>query len=587
MKRIILFSFLIVAGLCARCTNFIRVNQVGYLNNDVKVAVMIMSDARSFKSFTVTNAATGKKVKIKKIRFTGAQDPFAMTARLDFSQVNVPGEYFITAAGTQSQHFKIGNDVYAGAQEIPLFYMRQQRCGYNPFLQDSCHTLDGRLVLSGKDDGKHVDVTGGWHDASDFLQYLTTSANAVYQMLFAYSQNPGVWQDNYKANGDKGSNGIPDILDEAKWGIDWMIKMNPNDSLFLNQIADDRDHRWAGLPQVDNVDYGWGAGKDRPVFPCADHPYGLRKYMNKSRGLASSVGKFCSSFSIAAQVFEKYDAQFAQLLRDKAANAYKVAQAHPGNCQTACTVSPYYYEEDNWVDDMELAAMGMYDNTRSTQYLDDAVNYGRREPVTPWMGADSARHYQWYPFVNLGHALIAMQGNERQKAEFLRNMRSGIERVADRATGDAFMHGIPYIWCSNNLTVGFITQAMLYRQLTGDKQFQEIETAMRDWLFGVNPWGKCMIIGLPEGGDFPKDPHSTLSNIKHYKITGGLVDGPVYTTIFKSLRGVTLRNVDAYAPFQSKTAVYHDDYCDYSTNEPTMDGTASTTWFLSQLASGK
>lgn len=54
-------------------------------------------------------------------------------------------------------------------------------------------------MLSGKDDGTYVDVTGGWHDASDYLQYLTTSANAVYQMLFAYKQTPNVWNDKYDA----------------------------------------------------------------------------------------------------------------------------------------------------------------------------------------------------------------------------------------------------------------------------------------------------------------------------------------------------------------------------------------------------
>lgn len=45
---------------------------------------------------------------------------------------------------------------------------------------------------------------------------------------------------------------------------------------------------------------------------------------------------------------------------------------------------------------------------------------------------------------------------------------------------------------------------MLYRELSGDNSFIEIETAMRDWLFGVNPWGKCMVVGFPVDGDFPK-----------------------------------------------------------------------------------
>ena len=260
-----------------------------------------------------------------------------------------------------------------------------------------------------------------------------------------------------------------------------------------------------------------------------------------------------------------------------------MALANPGNCQTCSTVSPYFYEEDNWVDDMELAAATLAASDGTTDFLTQAVDYERREPVSPWMGADSARHYQWYPFVNLGHALVAEHGTARQRSEALLNMSSGLSRVAQRARGNAFLHGIPFVWCSNNLTVAFVTQAMLYRRLSGDNSYREIETAMRDWLFGVNPWGKCMVIGMPEGGDYPRDPHSTLSNVGHYAITGGLVDGPVYSSIFGQLRGVTLRNADALAPFQGGVAVYHDDYSDYSTNEPTMDGTASLTMMLSLL----
>ncbi|MDD6852666.1 MAG: glycoside hydrolase family 9 protein, partial [Bacteroidales bacterium] len=383
---------------------------------------------------------------------------------------------------------------------------------------------------------------------------------------------------------DKGSNGVPDILDEARWGLEWLVKMNPDSATFFNQIADDRDHRLAVLPQNDLVDYGWGEGTGRPVYPCRGTPYGFYKKKHDSKGLASSVGKFASCFALGADIFEKIDPEFAALLRSKAGNAYEVAAANPGACQTAPCVSPYYYEEDNWADDMALAAMQMFRSTGERHYLAEAVDYGRLEPVNPWMGADSAHHYQWYPFINLGHYYLAVQNDKRVRAEFVRNMRSGLQRVAERADGNPFLNGIPFIWCSNNLTVAFVTQAMLYREITGDDTYLEIETAMRDWLFGVNPWGKCMIIGLPADGDYPTDPHSALSNLNNYPITGGLVDGPVYTNIFRSLRGVTLRNADRYAPFQGDNVVYHDDYSDYSTNEPTMDGTASTTIMLSRLA---
>ncbi len=89
-----------------------------------------------------------------------------------------------------------------------------------------------------------------------------------------------------------------------------------------------------------------------------------------------------------------------------------------------------------------------------------------------------------------------------------------------------------------------------------------------------------MVYGLPAHGDTPVDPHSSLSHLKQYPIDGGLVDGPVYGSIYKNLIGITLNDADEYAEFQSDLAVYHDDFGDYSTNEPTMDGTASLIYLL-------
>lgn len=572
----------------------LRVNQVGYLPDDIKAAVYLGDIDPSRLSFRLSSPDHGQ-IAVDSVAVTEAWEPTAHSARVYFTSLTTPGTYTLDMLvdGKVSEVAKlyIGNDAYSrhSLNELPLVYLRQQRCGFNPTHNENCHQNDGILVLAGDRTGDHVDVTGGWHDASDYLQYLTTSANTVYQMLFAYRENPGIWADNYDASGRPGSNGIADILDEARWGLEWMVKMNPNDSLFLNQIADDRDHRYAGVPSGDNVDYGWGKGGARPVYPCIGHPAGLEKYKNESWGLASSVGKFASSFGLGSEIFADIDPAFAAELARRSGVAYKVAEANPGACQTCSTVSPYYYEEDNWGDDMELAAMAQWRLSGDNRYITEAANYGRLEPVTPWMGADSARHYQWYPFVNLGHAELArLQG--RVGKEFRRNMRSGLARVADRAEGNAFKVGIPFIWCSNNLAVALVTQAMLYRETTGDEQFRELETAARDWLFGVNPWGQTMMI-LPEGmvASSPRDPHSAMTDLsigsrpgRDYLI-GGLVDGPVYTNIFDSLWGVNLRNEDRFEEMQNSTVVYHDDYSDYSTNEPTMDGTASLTFMLGRL----
>ncbi|MGG6546915.1 UNVERIFIED_CONTAM: glycoside hydrolase family 9 protein, partial [Prevotella sp. 15_C9] len=101
----------------------------------------------------------------------------------------------------------------------------------------------------------------------------------------------------------------------------------------------------------------------------------------------------------------------------------------------------------------------------------------------------SARHYQWYPFMNMGHYHLAKVHNDRLSKEFIRNMHAGIARTYEKAVESPFMHGIPYTWCSNNLTTAMLTQCRLYREATGDETYKEMEAGMLDWLFGCNPWG--------------------------------------------------------------------------------------------------
>ena len=116
--------------------------------------------------------------------------------------------------------------------------------------------------------------------------------------------------------------------------------------------------------------------------------------------------------------------------------------------------------------------------------------------------------------------------------------------------------------------------------MSGDNTYEELEQACFDWIFGCNPWGKSMVYGLPATGDTPRKPHSSFTILYNYPLDGGLVDGPVYTGIFNNLRGINLNGADEYADFQSDLAVYHDDFGDYSSNEPTMDGTASLVYLL-------
>lgn len=590
MKRLVSIAVLALAAVQAFAGSWVRINQIGYLPEATKVAVFMSDDAVKVDGFELVDAFTGDVAwRSDAVRPTGALGQMRMTCRLDFSALKTDGAYYIkvlsSGGETRSEIFPINPKVYDGAADFVLNYMRQQRCGWNPFFKDSCHRKDGIIVghPDPKKDSTFLDVTGGWHDASDCLQYTTTSANAIYQMMFAYQSNPEAFSDNHLADGTPGRNGIPDIIDEIYWGLKWLDKMNPEPGEMYNQIADDRDHVGMRVPNDDQADYGWGKGECRPVWFCSGEPQqrGKRGDKNKTTGVASTAGKFASDFALGAEILKPFYPEFAEKIGAKAQAAYDAGVAKPGVCQTASVVSPYIYEEDNWVDDMELAAYEMFRRTGDKKYRTEAIEYARREPVTPWMGADSARHYQWYPFMNMGHYRIARNFGGKVSAEFIRNMRSGIQRVYERGKDHPFMFGIPGIWCSNNLTSAMLTQCILYRELTGDTTYQEMEGALRDWLLGCNPWGVSMIVELPKGGIFPTQPHSFIINYKMGNTTGGLVDGPVYATIFGSLLGIRTDGGINYEEFQPGDLVYHDSTHDYSTNEPTMDGTASLTFPLS------
>ena len=580
-----LLALAVAVSLGADSTDVLRVNQAGYLPDAPKVGVLCAlgdSSADRYTRFVVRDDAGRPVYGPRRVRADAPFGPCRRTWRLDFSALRRAGTYTIDAAGVTAR-VRIGPQVFVGAADTLLQYMREQRSGFNPLFRDSLHRFDGYVTDDSGGVVKFLPASGGWADASDYLQYVATSATATFHMLMAFRDHPSAFRDVVLADGLPGANGVPDVLDEARHGIEWLLRMFPSDSELYNQLADDRDHLFFDLPTTDSSDYGWGKGKQRPIYRCTGRPQGIFQNKNRSTGLASTAGKFASAFALAARVLGAGHDSLAPVLRHKAIAAYRLGVEHPGVCQTAPGRSPYFYEEDNWVDDMELGAAELFQLTRDGAYLRDALVYAAREPVTPWFGADTARHYQWYPWYNAGHYSLWRSGASGARVRTADYYRRGLEAVV-RRSGNGFRVGIPFIWCSNDLMVSFATQALLYRRMTGDGRFREYEQAAIDWLFGTNPWGMSMVVGYPRGGRWPRDPHSAIApRLGVEALTGGLVDGPVYRSIFSNLRGIALHHEDALAPFNTGFIVYHDDIGDYSTNEPIMDGTANLVYLMSAL----
>ena len=141
---------IVVFTLCAitvRADEWIRINQLGYLPESKKVAVFLSEEDASVKECSLIDLFTGKTVStFTSIQPTGTLGSMKSTFRIDFSDFNHPGTYYLKAGNTQSPYFPINNQVYNGTADFLLNYMRQQRCGYNPYLKDSCHMDDGYII---------------------------------------------------------------------------------------------------------------------------------------------------------------------------------------------------------------------------------------------------------------------------------------------------------------------------------------------------------------------------------------------------------------------------------------------------------
>jgi hypothetical protein len=160
----------------------------------------------------------------------------------DFSALKSAGKYFVLDidSNRRSYEFEISDDIYLKVmvQAVRTFFY--QRSGYakkTPYAapewaDDASHLQDktARDFLKKSDATTQKDVSGGWYDAGDYNKYTSWTSNYVVEFMKAFTENPGVWGDDY--NIPESGNKIPDILDEAKWGINHLLRLQqPNGSL--------------------------------------------------------------------------------------------------------------------------------------------------------------------------------------------------------------------------------------------------------------------------------------------------------------------------------------------------------------------
>jgi hypothetical protein len=505
---------------------WIRVNQVGYLPGDPKIA--ILSSGRPLEgTFRVGELTADIGADL------GAWGPFAHNYRLDFTSVDEPGEYRVAFGDVESPRFRIGPDAYRDVPAKLLEFMQLQRCGDNPVTGEKCHQQDGFDVTT----GERVDLVGGWHDAGDRLKHMITTSYCVAALFLA------------------------DAEDEARHGAALIKKIHPSPDVIYVQIGDDRDHMPPEtLWHDDQSDYGRGPGGPRAGWRALGKPDGP-KYQNASTGVANLAGRSAAAMALAGEL-------------DAARSMYRLAQARPGVAMSVPVRAPYYYGESSYFDDLEWAAVELFLATKDEKFLREALEYAHQAAGNPWMGLDKHGHYEFFPYVNLAHWRLYPHVDAAAQAKLAEYYREGLERIRLRAEKNPYRFGTPLVWCSTNDVVALATQATLYEQMTGDKRYRELAAEARDWIFGRNPWGTSFVIGVPAGGVAASRPHHLFWKLKGHLPVGGLVDGPVTKEINDSLKFSSFDG-DELARFQCDVAVYHDLFADFSTNEPIIDGTAS------------
>ncbi|MBD1262117.1 glycoside hydrolase family 9 protein [Maribacter polysiphoniae] len=582
----LLFFYSCTSLLRAQSPVEIRVNLGGYPTDMPKEVLILSKEAIDNPVLKLKNE---KGMTLKEYQCIPSENPwppFPYYYKADFSSFKEQGKYYFELGENNivSPVFTVGS--YPNWQEDVIGFIRTQRCGFNPYTKAFCHQKDGLSFFGKRPDSTRIDATGGWHDAGDQLKYLITGSNTTARLLMAYQMKPHSFKDVVDARGLKGANNLPDVLDEAKWGLEWILKLHPSPDELYHQVADDRDHRGFKLPHEENADYGWGPNSFRPVYFATGKPQGLSKYKSKATGIANLAGRSSATLALGYQVFINFEEYkvFAQTCLKAAQELYWMGKSQEGYQQGNSFGAPYRYEENTWADDMEWAAACLYKITKKKEFLRDARGYAKIIGNWSWMERDTASHYEMYPFINMGHYALWQVGSSKDKKEMSAYYKHNLEQVKKRSRENPYGIGHLFIWCSNNLAAAVATQAMLYEEMTGSTAYRPLMQNHINWLLGLNPWSSSMITEIPENSDTPVDVHMPFWRIYKKSIKGSLVDGPLWSTIHTKMLGITLSEPDEYAHLQPKHIKYMDDWADYSTNEPTLDGSAELLLILTRLS---
>lgn len=512
-----------IIGEKIRCP--IMTNQVGYLTDRAKRATLL-SDSKSAVDFEIIDDS-GKSV------YSGKSEPFGADKDsgdnvhiLDFTGLDDAGTYTIeTEDGDKSRKFTVGDSsVYSSLLYDALNYFYQNRSGIeieskyissgdkDKLARSAGHSTDTAEIMSDWENGttgKSIDVTGGWYDAGDHGKYVVNGGFSLWMMQNQYETALKKGYEQVYGDGamllPENSNGIPDLLDESRWEMEWMLKMIVEEGEYKGMAYHKaHDEKWTGLG----------------IAPADDE----MKRIVKPPSTAASLN-LAACGAQASRLWKDIDPDFAADCLEAAENAYSAAKKNPDVfAPLDSSIGGGAYGDDDVDDEFYWAACELYLTTGDDSYYKDmkSSDYFLSVPETMDGGESvgSMGSFDWGHTAALGTMSLALN----DKIVSSGDMDSIIENICK--TADIYLnleegqgYGLPYgqskisyndssegyIWGSNSVVAdNSIILAYAY-MMTGDNKYMDGVIGGMDYLLGRNAMDNSYVTGY--GANAIENPH--------------------------------------------------------------------------------
>lgn len=529
-------------------------NQVGYRPQDDKT--VFVRDDREDGAFYIIDADTGESVyegSLEKPMYDEATK--TRIRRGEFSSFTEPGSYIVRVESSElseeSCPFRIAEDVYDQVfyDSVRMLYL--QRCGMELTQEDAgiyahpaCHTQEA--LIYGTD--KVRDVSGGWHDAGDYGRYVVSGVKAAMDLLLSY-EDFGLDADDIGIA--ESGNGIPDLLDEVRYELDWLLKMQD--------------------PETGGV---WHKVTCR-TFPGEVMPQDETDQLVLSPVSTAATGDFAAIMAKASVVYRPYDEAFADRALEAALYAWdyvKDSDDQEGFTNPEEIVTGEYPDRST-EDEIFWAVAELY--LAGCEEVRDALV----ERFNPYR----VRGLGWANMQSYALWELWKAGQEKQFddeiaqicsscGEILVNDADDLRRKSEK-DGYFMTLGTDYPWGSNMTVANNGMTLLMAGRITSDASYTALAKRHVDYLLGANGLGICFVSG--EGTVSPQNPHHRPSQAAGQAIKGMLAGGP------------DSRLEDPYAQGvlsgQAPALCYVDNTQSYSTNEVCVYWNSPLVYLLSAI----